>query len=114
VAPNAENFIVFYSTVEGMIIIIFNYVYVRSQDYLGFLHALATTAITMDSGSQLVLKFVDTFKHLNEATSLIEFLTMLSEQMCHAQGTNMATQTPQVDVFSHLATMVCNTKKYTL
>jgi len=72
-----------------------------------------TAAITMKSGSQLVLKFVDTFKHLNEAKSLIEFLTMLSAQMCHAQGTNMATQTPQMDVFPHLATMVCNTEKYT-
>jgi hypothetical protein len=73
---------------------------------------LATFALTKDSGSLLVLKFVDTFKELSEAKSLLEFLTLLSAQMCHVQGTNWATQTPQMEVFPHLATMVC-TKKYT-
>jgi hypothetical protein len=74
----------------------------------------ATTAVTQKTkGSELVLKFVDTFKHLEKETSLLEFLTMLTGQISSkVHGECMVTQTPQMDVFPHPRTMICNTKKY--
>jgi hypothetical protein len=75
---------------------------------------VATTALTKETdGSELVLKFVDTFMQLKKETSVLEFLTMLTGQISgKVHGTNSATQTPQMDVFPHVPTMICNTKKY--
>jgi hypothetical protein len=73
---------------------------------------LATTALTNRDGSQFVLNFVYTFKQLNDDTSLLSFLIMLTEHLSsQMNGTSVRRQTPQIDIFPHLATMVCNTKK---
>jgi hypothetical protein len=68
----------------------------------------------MPDGSALVHKFVHTFRQLKEATSLIEFLTMLSAQISSLVHINdiSLTQTPQMDVFPHIRTIIQNTKKY--
>jgi peroxiredoxin len=66
----------------------------------------------IESGSQLVIQFVYTFKQLSEDASVLEFITMLSGQISsQVHGTNMRSQTPQIDVFPHIDTIVCNTKK---
>jgi len=106
VEPNEDNFIVFYSTVECNNEIPFRIYqcFLQRNDMI-----LATSAIRLDKGSQLVLKFEKTFQHLDSATSVLEFLIMLSGQIsCQVYGTK--TQTPQIDVYPHLRTMVENSK----
>ena len=73
---------------------------------------IATTAITMPEGSKLVYEFDRTYKLLNGAVSLIEFLTKMSGNMSgQLHGANLSTQTPQMDIFPHFGTFVKNTKK---
>lgn len=72
----------------------------------------AYSAVTVKSGSELVLIFLQTLKRLNKKTSLIEFLTMLSGEISgQVYGAKMYTQTPQVDVFPHVDTVVYNSKR---
>jgi hypothetical protein len=74
---------------------------------------LATRALTlMEFGSELVIQFVHTFIQLEKDTCLYEFLTMLSRNISSkVHGTNLLTQTPQIEVFPHAATFVYNPKK---
>jgi hypothetical protein len=80
--------------------------YINTYDMI-----LATPAFRMKNGSKLVLKFVDLFMQLNGETSMLEFLTMLSEKISgHSPYVCLTTQTPQIDAFPHLRTMVRNKK----
>jgi hypothetical protein len=73
---------------------------------------LATFALTDNDGSELVQKFRHTLIPLNRETSLLEFLTMLSGNISSkVHGPKLLTQTPQMDVFPHLPTMIGNAKK---
>jgi hypothetical protein len=82
---------------------------------------LVTPAMTLETGSLMVINFVKTCRQICKAKSLIEFLTMMSRKISstvfvpewYKQTPEWYKQTPQIDVFPHLLdTMICNAKKW--
>jgi len=93
IGPNAENFVVLYSTVESM----FNLTSCGHPQ--NFLAALMSNRGS--DGTWMVRSLCDALDNVKEDTELEVFLTKVQRSISHNRSLSNDAQTPEVKIFAH-------------